>query len=189
MQRETGASTASPSRRIGIDAPQQRRTATVMKRASPRLIALLCCLPLAGGALTAAADAPGMRTIAQMAHDEGWDPEASLTSSGPPRMSRRVPRDFPLPDTCHDLQASDVAPTASVACTVEDAEAFYEVYFHNHDWRIDKRMKARGLIGYVACREGQCVNVSATDSEDSHQPSRITLTFYQEAPAAPSAEP
>ncbi|NKF21342.1 hypothetical protein [Solimonas marina] len=154
-----------------------------MKRAR-RARAMLWATTLALVVGTAHA-APPSRTIAQMAQDEGWNADGGATPEGPPRLSRRVPRDFPLPPLSHDLQTDGIAPIVSVACSVGDAEAFYETWFHNHGWHIDKRMKAQGLIGYVACdaASGQCVNVSATASDDGRQPSRVTLMFYQQTPA------
>lgn len=153
-----------------------------------RLIAALCCLGIAGARASIARAQPQMQTIAQMAHNEGWDPDDSAAPGGPPRMSRRVPRNFPLPLNSHDLQTSDIVPSVSVACAVPEAERFYEAWFQKHDWRIDKRMKAPGLIGYIACKEGQCVNVSALDSENGRAPSRISFLFYREPLTGPETD-
>lgn len=127
--------------------------------------------------VAAFADAPPAITLAALAHQEGWNPD----EGDPPNLARAIPRDFPVPATSHHLTASNVMPAASVTGTPEAAENFYATVFPAQGWRIKRQLKFPGKIGLVACKAGQCVNVSCSSPQvDPSNPDIIKLLFFKE---------
>lgn len=150
-------------------------------------IKVLSLALMAAAIVGPAARAASPLTIAQLARDEGWDPDYRDSPSEPPNLASRIPRDFPLPPGSHDLQASNVMPNASVTGTAQQALAFYDRYFAAGGWHVDKRIATPGLTAYVACDEArQCVNISAVSvSAADAGASRIKLMFFKTGAVAP----
>lgn len=140
--------------------------------------ALLCGVTLAGGLTTSAlADTPAAITLSALALQEGWNPD----QGDPPNMARAIPRDFPVPVASHHLKASNAFPAASVTGTPEQAEAFYNTVLLAQGWQVKKRVKFPGKIAIVACKTGQCVNVSCSSPQvDPSNPNIIRLLFFKE---------
>lgn len=124
---------------------------------------------------------PAMKTIAQLAREEGWNPDQIDSVSGLSNLAKDIPRDFPVPASSHNLEASNAVAAASVTGTAEEAETFYREVFQLQGWHIDKQLKLPGYIAIVACKAGQCVNLSAASPGGvSGDPNEINFLFFKE---------
>ena len=123
--------------------------------------------------------APTMKTLAQLAREEGWDPDAGDR----PNLDKDIPRDFPVPAGSHHLVASNTVPFASVTggTTPAETEEFYRSVFAMQGWHIIKEVKFSGFINFIACKSGQCAGVSSSSAEvDPSHPNLIKLHFFKD---------
>lgn len=128
--------------------------------------------------LPAFAAAPAATTLGALARQEGWDPDAGDPR---PNLAREIPRDFPVPVTSHHLVASNVFPKATVSGTPEETDAFYSAVFPAQGWTVKKHLKFAGHITIIACKAGECVNLSSNSAEvDASNPNLIKMSFYPE---------
>ena len=141
--------------------------------------AALFFLALVLGSMSTLA-APGQKTLAQLAREEGWDPDVGDPY---PALAKEIPRDFPVPAGSHHLHASNVAPFASVTGTPAETEEFYRTMFASQGWHINKELKFRGYITFIACKSGQCVKLSCSSAEvDESHPNQIKMQFFKDKP-------
>jgi len=141
-----------------------------------KLVVLAASLGTIALGTMAALAAPGMKTLAQLAREEGWDPDFGDPR---PNLAREIPRDFPVPSGSHKLQASNAFPFASVTGTPAETEEFYRAVFASQGWHIKKEVKFKGFISFVACKNGECAGVSSASAEvDAHNANLIQLHFF-----------
>ncbi|MDX1804890.1 MAG: hypothetical protein R3292_12480 [Alcanivorax sp.] len=135
---------------------------------------ILLATLLAGQAFAAA---PAMITLAQLARQEGWNPDAG----DPANMARGIPRDFPVPTFSHHLTASNMATAAGVeGVNAEQAASFYRQVFALENWHIDKQVTLPGYINLIACKKTQCVNLDAASPGGiAGNPNKLNLLFYK----------
>jgi hypothetical protein len=130
-----------------------------------------------------AKDLPPMKTLAQMAHEKGVDPDYREAGSKYTNMAQGIPRDFPVPAGSNELHFSNVMPAASISGSPQQAKAFYENgIFKTQNWTVQDRneMVYNGKIEYgiVACKLGQCVNLSSSN-DDPHSKNTIKFLFFK----------
>jgi len=124
--------------------------------------------------------APGVKTLAELAREEGWDPDMGDPR---PNLAREIPRDFPVPSGSHHLQASNAVPFASVTGTPAETEEFYRAVFSRQGWHIRKELKFKGFISFIACKNGECAGVSSASAEvDPSNANLIQLHFFPDRP-------
>ena len=127
--------------------------------------------------------APGLKTLAELAREEGWDPDFGDPR---PNMATEIPRDFPVPNGSHKLHASNVFPFASVSGTPAETEGFYRAVFASQGWHIRKEVKFKGYISFIACKGGECVGVSSASAEvDASNANLIQLHFFPDKAQSP----
>lgn len=122
-------------------------------------------------ALAAGAQAdplPPMKTIGQMAVAGDVDTE----------LAEGIPRDFPVPASSRDLEASNAIPFASVSGGPELAAEFYGIVLPAMGWSINKKLQLPGLVSIVACKAGQCVNIGSGHGNASDKPTQIDFQFF-----------
>jgi len=128
----------------------------------------------------AALAGPAQKTLAQLAREEGWDPDVGDPY---PALAKEIPRDFPVPASSHHLHASNVAPFASVTGTPAETEEFYRAVFASQGWHIKKELKFRGYITFIACKNGQCVKLSCESEEVGQSNANvIDMQFFKDKP-------
>lgn len=135
------------------------------------------------GASAVAADLTPSKTIAQLAQEQGSDPDYRDPTSGRTNMAQDVPRDFPVPAESRDLHYSNFASIVSLSGTPQQAKAFYEEeIFKTQTWTVEDRIEMvwKGKIEYgiVACKLSQCVNVSS-NNDDPYSKNTIKLHFFK----------
>lgn len=134
------------------------------------LLGALLCGP-------AFAAAPAMITLAQLAQQEGWNPD----EGDPPNMHKGIPRDFPVPAFSHHLTASNGVSAAGVeGVNAKQAASFYRQVFALKNWHIDKEVKLPGYINFIACKKTQCVNLDAASPGGiAGDPNKMNLLFFK----------
>lgn len=115
---------------------------------------------------TTATQLPPMTTIGQLADAE----ETTLAES--------VPRNFPIPATSHNLDASNAIPFASVSGGPETTADFYGVVLPAMGWTIKDKVLLPAIVSFVACKGGQCVNIGSGHGNASDKPTEIDFQFF-----------
>jgi hypothetical protein len=127
--------------------------------------------------------APGIKTLAELARAEGWDPDFGDPR---PNLAKEIPRDFPVPSGSHNLHASNAFPFASVSGTPAETEEFYRAVFPIQGWHIRKEVKFKGFISFIACKGGECAGVSSASAEvDAANANLIQLHFFPDKAKSP----
>ncbi|NKF21012.1 hypothetical protein [Solimonas marina] len=126
-----------------------------------------------------AAVAGGSLTLAQLARNEGWHPDHESVP-GYLDLDKDIPRDFPVPDSAHELSASNAVAAAGVkGVTAAQATTFYREAFARLNWSIRREMHLPGYAVFVACPQtGRCVNLSVADPGGAVSPAGMKMTFF-----------
>lgn len=135
-------------------------------------------LALTYGKSVAQTSAPPMKTIGQLATEEGMDLD---------HMAKGIPRDFPIPANSHHLEVDNFLTQASVpGMTPQETGEFYQLILPLQGWSILKHLKFNGLGGgtqgpvytyFSACKADQCVAISCGSSAWGSPANLLRLGF------------
>lgn len=145
------------------------RNATRLASLALASLAMASMLGLSHAALAAepsAAQLPPMKTIGQMAKTEH------------DTLAEGIPRDFPVPASSRDLQASNAIPFASVSGGPKITAEFYGVVLPAMGWTIKKKVLLPAIVSFVACKGSQCVNIGSGHGNASDKPTEINFQFF-----------